>query len=404
MKRLLIVTLVLASFAISAGAYYELRASPAAVRFETVRATRGDLVANVICTGTLQAIRTVEVATQANGIVKELDADFNSVVHKGQVVARLDPALIQAQIDQGRAQLGKARTDVDRLQVAADEAQRQLERADALAAKQLLDPSDAETTRVAAAQAKADLDAGKAAVAEAQAAVDQNLINLEHTVITSPIDGIVVARNVDVGQTVVSNMQAQTLFQIAEDLSKMQVDTTVDESDIGPVREGDAVSFTVDTYPGETFTGTVQQVRLSPQLDQDVVSYDTVIAVPNPTLRLRPGMTANVTIHVDARHDVLRVPATALHFRPNDELFALLHQNVPSAAHSGAWNRTGSRSSSAAGGRALADARTVWVLRDGRLVPARVEFGLSDGALTEVAGGDVRAGDAVVTNAIEGGK
>jgi HlyD family secretion protein len=397
-----ILTLVLASFAVSAGAYYELRRTTPPVRFETARATRGDLIANVVSTGTLQAVKTVEVGTQANGIIKQLDADFNSVVHKGQVIARLDPTLIDAQIDQGRALVEKAKADVENLHVAADDANRQLARAEALFAKQLLDQSDLDAARVAAGEAAAEVKAGQAQVTQAQAIVDGGLVNREHTIITAPIDGIVIARNVDIGQTVVSNMQAQTLFEIAEDLTKMQLNASIDESDVGRVRPGDAVAFTVDAYPDDTFRGTVAQVRLNPIIDQNVVTYTTVIDVPNGDLELRPGMTANVTVRVDSRRDVLRIPSNALRFKPNDELFALLHQPVPGAAHAGSRAAGGAGVTATATRRApgATDRGQVWVLHDGQLKPVPVQVGLSDGTNTEIVAGNLQPGDTVVMNAI----
>lgn len=389
MKARLILALALASFGVSVGAYYELHPSKQPISFDTAPVTRGDIVANVVATGTLQAVTTVEVGTQANGIIRELDADFNSVVRKDEVLARLDPGLIQAQIAQGVAAVEKAKSDVQRLDVALEDARHQLERAQALFAKQLLDQSDLETARVTADQAAADVKAARAQVVQAQAALDQNRINLDHTIITSPVDGIVIARNVDVGQTVVSNMQAQVLFEIAEDLSKMQLVATIDESDIGRMREGDPVQFTVDAYPADTFTGTVRQVRVNPNIDQNVVTYDTVIVVPNADLKLRPGMTANVRVRVASRHDVVRVPANALLFKPNDELFATLGQVVP---HVRATNADGGAKGGVGQGQ-------VWVFRDRALKPVALRIGLSDGTNAEVVAGGLQPGDAVVLNA-----
>jgi HlyD family secretion protein len=391
MKTRLILTLMLASFAVSVGAYYELRRSPEPVRFDTALVSRGDLIANVVATGTVQAVTTVEVGTQANGIIKELNADFNSVVHKGEVLARLDPSLFQAEIEQGRAAVEKAKSDVQRLQIALDDANTQLARGRVLLAKQLLDQSDFDTVQVAARLAAADLEAAEAQVAQAQAVVDENRINLDHTIITAPIDGIVIGRNMDVGQTVVSNMAAQTLFEIAEDLSKMQLVATIDESDIGRVHEGDPVRFSVDAYPGHTFTGAVKQVRVNPNIDQNVVTYDTVISVPNPDLKLRPGMTANVSVRVASREDVVRVPANALLFKPNAELFAALHQAVPPPARS-------EQPSAGGGHRAAGKQNLVWVFRDNQLKPVPVKIGLGDGTNAELVAGGLRPGDAVVLN------
>ena len=388
MKMRLILTLVLASVAVSVGAYYETRRATAPVRFETALVTRGDLVATVVATGTLQAVTTVEVGTQANGTIKELHADFNSVVHKGEVLARLDPSSILAQIDQGKAAVEKAKSEAERLQVVLEDANSQLTRAQALAAKQLVDPSDLETAQVTAEQAAADLNAAQAQVAQAQAVVDQNRLDLDHTIIVAPVDGIVIARNVDIGQTVVSTMQAQTLFEIAEDLSKMQLVATIDESDIARVREADPAAFTVDAYPGDTFTGTVKQVRVSPNIDQNVVTYSTVIAVSNPDLKLRPGMTANVNVRIASRPDVVRVPTNALLFKPNDELFAALHQPVPSVR----------RAAAAAIGTPAGRSGLVWVFRANRLQAIPVSTGLSDGTNVELVAGPLQPGDAVVLN------
>jgi HlyD family secretion protein len=410
MKRQWVLTLALASLAVSAGAYYEMEPARTAVRFETVRATRGDVVAKVVCTGTLQAMKSVDVATQANGVIKELDADFNSVVRAGQVIARLDPSLIQAQVDQGRAALERAKANVEELGVTRDETARQLTRAEALHAKALVTDEDLENARVAAEQASADIEAAEAEVAQTEATIKQNLLALDHTIITSPINGIVIARNVDVGQTVVSTQQAQSLFQIAEDLTKLHLEAAVDESDVGHVKPGDPVSFTVDAYPGETFSGTVTQVRDNPNLDQNVVSYTTVVDVSNPSLKLRPGMTANIVIRVEMRANALQVPENAVRFKPNDELFGLLHQAVPSAAHADSAVRSGvarsalavaSRAAVLKPGRAAAsDAHQLWVLRNGRLQAVPVHTGLTDGTCVEIVDGKLSAGDEVVLNAI----
>jgi HlyD family secretion protein len=389
MKKPLIITLVLASFGASVGAYYDLRHRPTPIRFETGTVTRGDIVSNVICTGALQARETVQLGTQADGIIRELNADFNSLVRRGEVLARLDSSLIQAEIDQGVATIEQAKTDLEALRVTAHEANRQLARTRALFDRQLVTPSDMEDAQVAADAAAADVKAAEDGVARAKAQVDAKRLDLEHTVITSPVDGIVVARDVDVGQTVVSKMAAQTLFEIANDLHKMQVMATVDESDVGSVRTGDPVSFTVEAYPERKYTGTVVQVRENPTIDQNVVSYITVIDVPNPDLTLRPGMTASVAIQAASGRDRLLVPSAALRFKPYEELFSLLRQPVP----------RGYDKSSASKGT---DTRRLWVLSGGRLKLIAVQLGIAGETSTEVASAALRPGDQVVTNAIAG--
>jgi HlyD family secretion protein len=259
-----------------------------------------------------------------------------------------------------------------------------LQRARDLSAQQLISTSDLDTAVTAANQADAQVKAAQAQIVQAQAQLEQAEVNLGHTVITAPIDGIVVARSVDVGQTVAASMQAPTLFVIAQDLTRMQVLASVDESDIGRVQAGQAVSFTVDAYPDERFEGTVAQVRLQPTIEQNVVSYTTVIDVPNPTLKLKPGMTAGVSIEIARADDVLRVPASALRFRP------------PSA--DGQEDATRAARNSTPQGPSRADRpHRVWVWADGALQPRRVETGLSDGTMTAITGGDLAEGAVVVT-------
>lgn len=388
MRKRLILALALVAVGASVGAYFDLHHQGVPVRFETAAVTRGPIAKNVVCTGTLQAIATVQVGTQASGVIKELNVDYNSLVRKGQVIARLDSAAIEAQIAQGQADLEQAKSNVIGLGVTLDEANRQLARNQALFAQHLVDASDLEDVRVAAEQAAADVEAGEDAVKQTQAAIDQARVNLTHTVITSPIDGIVISRDVDVGQTVVSSMQANTLFEIANDLSRMQLQATVDESDIGMVREGDQVTFTVEAYPDRRYTGLVTQVRVNPTIDQNVVSYVTVIDVPNADLTLRPGLTANAAILGDSRDVVTLVPSAAVRFKPFDELFAALHQPVPSVVRN-------PLKAPLAG-----DQRRVWLLRHGALTPVTVRVGLSDEASTEIVGDALRPGDTVVTDAI----
>jgi HlyD family secretion protein len=385
----------MAAGAVSLGAWFEWRPTGPAVRFQTVEATRGDLTATVASSATVQAVETVEVATQVSGIIKELDADFNAVVHRGEVLARIDPAAMQAAIDQGTAAVAKSQAEVEQASVALENAEAQYTRMAALHEKQLMTDSDLEDAKVTRDSDAADLEAAHARVAQAKAGLDQNRLTLAQTVIVSPVDGIVLARNVDVGQTVVASMQAQTLFVIAADLRKMQLNAIVDESDMGRVRAGERVAFTVEAYPGRTYTGTVAQVRINPVLDQNVVTYTAIVNVANDDLTLRPGMTANVAVRTDARQGVLQVPATALLFKPDADVFALLKQPVPTlVSHRGAA-RSGGKDGAASIGREL-----IWTLRNGRLTPLPVELGITDGTNVEVTSGGLKQGDTVVTNVL----
>ena len=251
------------------------------------------------------------------------------------MLARLDPSLFQTQIEQARANLLRAQADVERLKVALEDAQIKLTRARELSGKQLLAKSDLDAAESTARAAEAQVRSAEAQVTQAQASLSQNQVNLQHTVIEAPIDGLVISRNVDVGQTVAASMQAPTLFILAADLTKMQVVANLDESDVGRIRPAQRVTFHVDAYPADEFTGTVAQVRLQPIVQQNVVTYATVINVPNPDLRLKPGMTANVNVEIARRTNVLRVPNTALRFRPSNDMFAALGQTPPPAGGRG---------------------------------------------------------------------
>ena len=293
----------------AAAAFLAFRGRDHEVQYATAAVEKGDIVDVVGATGTLQAVTTVQVGSQVSGTVASLDADFNSRVKKGQVIARLETSTFDARVSQARANLGASRANVGKAQASVADTRQKYDRARELAAQNLLPASDLET-------AVAALHASEADVAQAAAALQQAQVDLGHSIIRAPIDGVVVARNVDVGQTVAASLQAPILFVIANDLTHMQVNASIDEADIGRVRAGQEVTFHVDAYPNETFAGRVQQVRLQPITVQNVVTYNTLIAVANPGQRLMPGMTATVSVIIQRRDDVLRLPAAALRFRP----------------------------------------------------------------------------------------
>src|SRR3954468_4913569 len=359
MKRAVIGLLIVLAIGAGAGAYYIRRSAPE-IQVNTSPITRGDIVDTVGASGTLQAVTTVQVGSQVSGNIAYLGADFNSIVKKGQVIARLDPSLFEAQlqqaranVQQARANLTKAQSDLDRSKVMLTDAQQKYTRAKELAGRSLLPQSDLDAAKIAVDSAQATLASAEATVSQAQAAVNQsqasvnqNQVNLDHTTIEAPIDGIVIQRSVDVGQTVAASMQAPTLFIIAADLTKMQVNANIDEADVGRIRPNQNVTFRVDAYPGEEFQGSVSQIRLQPVVVQNVTTYGTIINVPNGDLKLKPGMTANLRVQIARRADVLRVANAALRFRPTAEMFAALNQPVPPEVQGG----RGGRNAGGAGG------------------------------------------------------
>ncbi len=352
MKRAFLVLFVLAVVGGAAGAYY-LRRGGGEVQINAAMISRGEIIDTVGSTGTLQAVTTVQVGSQVSGNISWLGADFNSIVKEGQVIARLDPSLFQAQMDQSKANLlkaqadvARAKADVDRNRVGLVDAQQKYTRAKELAAKQLVTQQDLDSSKLAVDTAESALqssiaaqNSSQASVVQAQASLSQAQVNLDHCTINAPIDGIVIQRSVDVGQTVAASMQAPTLFIIAADLTKMQVNANIDEADVGRIRPQQNVTFRVDAYPGEEFQGSVAQIRLQPVVVQNVTTYATIINVPNPELKLKPGMTANLRVQIARRADVLRVPNAALRFRPTAEMFAALNQPVPAEAQGGRGGR-----------------------------------------------------------------
>lgn len=380
--RLAIISFAVGLPMIAVGGVYARRdhATPDIV---TAAATRGDVVSAIAATGTVEAVTTVEVGSQVSGTIQSLGADFNSIVKKGQVLARLDPALVQSAIEQASANVARANADADRLRVALADDERKLARARDLSARQLIPVTDLENAVVAKQSSEAQVRSAEAAASQARASLRQAQLNLEKTVILSPIDGIVVARSVDLGQTVAASLSAPTLFMIAADMTEMQVKASIDEADLGRIASGQAVSFTVDAYPNDTFHGRVEQVRLNPEVSSNVVTYTAILSAPNPQLKLKPGMTANITIEVARRNGVLRVLASALQFQPSADV-------VNALAGSAGMPATAVKESRG---------RTVWQLVAGALRPIAVTPGATDGAFTEILDGPLVEGALVVTRA-----
>jgi HlyD family secretion protein len=475
-RALLIGAVVLAGVAVAAVFYFGDKAN--ANDYLTAKAERTNVEVSVSATGTVQAVTTVQVGSQVSGTVQWLGADFNTQVKQGQVIAKLDPAIFQAQVDNQtanvqnaqasiqaaeteitnqKANLSAAKANVEVARVQRDDAQalvkryeslknvlsgRELEaaQAQANAAAGRYEQAVAQVSMVEAGNsaARAKLQQAKASLAQAQAQLSQSRANLEHSIITSPIDGVVVSRNVDVGQTVAASLQAPTLFTIANDLTKMQVLASIDEADVGQIKQGIKANFTVDAFPGEVFAGEITQLRLNAQTLQNVVTYSAVIEAVNPEMKLRPGMTANITIPVAKRDGVLAVPNAALRFRPNlseqemrEKIEAYRNrrqgerqaqggqegqpaqegqarQGQQGQGQQGQGQQGGQREGRQQGGGEQGaqaggeggqrrQGQMVWVLvGEKQIEPRFVRTGITNGRMTEIVGGDLNEGDTIV--------
>jgi len=419
-KPLITGILLVASAGIGVRAYYGSRDS-GAPKVATALVTRGALADVVAATGTLQAVTTVQVGTQVSGTIAWLGADFNSIVRKGQVIARLDPSIFQSQLEQARANQIKSAADLDNAQVKVADARLQYQRAKDLAAKQLVAQSDLDAAKVALDLAEATARSIKAQGTQAQAAVNQAQLSLDHTIISAPIDGIVIGRSVDAGQTVAASLSSPTVFSIAADLTEMQVSASIDESDIGRIRPSQRVTFQVDAYPNERFTGTVSQVRLQPTVVQNVTTYSVIVDVPNKSLKLKPGMTANVNVEIAAREEAVRVPNAALRFRPTAAMFSALGQAAPVEAPKVRLKPESTGVLRGVAAPALQDTTKattidalfgpltevetdgrVWTYENNQLKAVPVRLGISDGQTTELIKGDLQPDTAVVTNITTG--
>jgi len=423
-------SVVLVGLAGSGFAYFRYSRAHQApdVQFKTVALERRKIVGRITASGTLQANVTVQVGSQVSGRISRLYKDFNSQVKKGELVAKLDPELFQAAVAQAQANYASAKAGVVKAEATALDADRQYERAKRLNADNLASLSDLQTAETAAAVARAGIDVAKAGVAQANASLNQANVNLSYTNIYSPIDGVVISRSVDVGQTVAASLQAPVLFTIAEDLRKMQVNTNVAEGDVGRLQQGMPAYFTVDAFPGQRFRGKISAIRNAAQTLQNVVTYDAVIDVDNSELKLRPGMTANATVSYAEKDDALAIPNAALRFKPPPEVApsASAERARPPRGASSRALASGSASPSSSdaketpapppiafaptrrgggGGRDTSqDPKTIWVLRNNAPVAVLVHIGLSDGTNSELVDGDVKEGEALIVDATVAGK
>jgi HlyD family secretion protein len=429
-RRSRITIVVVGALVVAAGAWAWRRSNMTPpVTFRTARVDRGSVEATVTATGAINAVVTVQVGSLVSGTISKLGADFNTQVTVGQIVAQIDPTRFKAAVAQADAALKSAEAALIHADVAVREAKIELDRAKPLFEQKVIGGADWDAAKSKYDQAVADRASADAQVAQSRASLGVAKVDLEHTTIRAPIAGTVLQRSVDVGQTVAASMQAPVLFTIAQDLSRMEVHAAVDEADVGKLHEGQEATFTVDAYPGETFPGTIFQIRSQPTVTQNVVTYDAVLRVENKDGRLRPGMTASVRA-VSQRHDgVLRIPNSALRFRPTADLIDKPDKpEKPDKPNDGRGPGGGASGGSGAGGSG--EGRRAWAQRgearggdgkgsgDGRtgasrwakayeaqgqkVAAVRFKPGISDDEFTEVLAGGLHEGDEVVVEASGG--
>ncbi len=380
MRRAILIVGVLA-IGLAIGGYVFFNGErKAPVRYRTATVERGPVISLVTATGTINPVVSVQVGTQVSGMIKSLHADFNSVVKAGDIVAVIDPEPFKARREQAASNLEMSKANVSRAKTDLAQRKRELDRVKSLVAQQFVSENDVDVAATNFQGAEAQVNVAGAQVKQAEAALNSAELELKYTVIRSPVNGIVVARNVEVGQTIAASFATPNLFLIALDLTKMQVDTNVSESDIGGIAEGKEATFTIDAYPGYQFSGTIRQVRLAPINVQNVVTYNVVVAVDNQDLRLKPGMTANVSIVVAQRDSVLKVPNAALRFTPP----TVGQADRPEQGGKPAKAKN-AESSGGAGRGGMPPARKVWTQGPaGELESIVVQTGISDGVVTEI--------------------
>ena len=370
MKKILIGIIIVIALAVAAFLLFRSKENEMKFRSENVK--RGDIETTVTATGTVNAVTTVLVGTQVSGAIKNIYADFNSLVKKGQLIALIDPAIFEAQVNQAKANLLSAKANLEKAEATLIDAKRTFDRNEQLFSKNLIARSDVDTAETNYETSRAQVTASKAQVAQMEASLRIAETNLRYTRIISPVNGTVVSRNVDIGQTVAASFQTPTLFNIAQDLTKMQIDSSVAEADIGKIKVGQPVEFTVDAYPDSPFHGSVSEIRNAPITVQNVVTYDVVVKVDNPELKLKPGMTANVSIIVSIKKDVLKIPNAALRFKPAEK-------GKPAVQQKGSG---------------------VWILEQGNPKRIPISIGISDGNYTELVSGGIKEGQELIVESL----
>ncbi len=382
MKKI-IIPLILLLVVVGVGSYFLLNKKPEAV-YKTAKIERGTIISTVSATGNLSAVITVQVGTQVSGTIQKLYVDYNSRVKKGQPIAEIDPSLFNAAVEQAQGNAMNAEANQQKAKVALVDAERTLTRNKKLLVDGIISRGDYDVAETAMQATKAGLRGAEGSVAQTRGSLMQARTNRSYSVIRSPVDGVVISRAIDVGQTVAASFQTPTLFTIAQDLTKMQIEVSVDEADISRIRLHQNASFTVDAYPEQQFKGEVVQIRSAPIITQNVVTYIVVVNVDNSDLKLKPGMTANVSVEVARKEDVLTLPPVALRFKPKMKVAE------------GKEKRAGSPGKREGGGQ------QVYLLKENKPVAVPVKTGIGNNVSIELVEGALREGDEVVVEQVGG--
>jgi len=373
MKKIIISLIIL--ILVFAAGFFIMINTKKLPKYKTETILKGNITQSVTASGTVNPVVSISVGTQVSGTIRQIYADFNSPVKKGQLLAEIDPSLFEAQVEQARANLYNAQANLQKIQSITANDLKTYNRNKTLYEQNYIAKSEVDLTESIYNSDKAQINSAHAQIAQASAALKNNLTNLEYTIIISPVNGIVVTRNVDVGQTVAASFQTPTLFLVAQDLTKMQIDTNVAEADIGKIKLNQEVEYTLDGYPDMNFSGRVRQIRITPTTLQNVVTYDVVISVDNKDLKLKPGMTANVSIITEKKENILLAPNVGLRFTPKKD------DDAPKFKTQG-----------------------IWVLKDEKPKRISIKTGVSDGENTEIISDKIKEGEKIIVDVIEKSK
>ncbi len=381
------ILIILGTLAIITTAVWFFFGRTPAPSYKFAKVERGSIVSTISATGTVNAVTTVLVGSQVSGTIQKRYVDYDSRVTKGQVIAEIDPSLFMAQVEQARGNWLNSQATLQKSRVTLADAKRTLERNKQLIAQGIVAQSDFDVSQTAFDSAVVGVKSSEALVIQSRGTLMQAETNLKNSVIRSPVNGVVISRSVDVGQTVAASFQTPTLFTIAEDLTKMQIETSVDEADISRARLGQPVTFTVDAYPEKKFKGTVTQIRSAPVTVQNVVTYVVVVGVDNRDMHLKPGMTANVTVETGRKDSALKIPSSALRFRPRIA----------------ADKEKGTKGMGRAQGKAKTDSpkQQIYIIKDGKPSPVMIQTGMTDTSSVEITEGPIKEGDEVITEQID---